>query len=238
MNLVMFDIDGTLTATTDMDERCYISAVEAVLRIDNIDTDLTHYTHVTDEGIAIEIIERHKGRQATEKELLDLRRHFVGLIERHILDHPTDLHPVEGAGKMIQDLSLRLNCAVSLATGGWQESAMLKIRAAGLDIEDKAMATSNDAISREEIMILSEKRACSRHNVDGYDSVVYVGDGIWDLRAARSLGYHFVGVAEGSRASQMRDEGAHYIVSDFANRQDFFDILGALWADQSNGRDI
>ncbi|MEE8397594.1 MAG: HAD family hydrolase [Desulfobacterales bacterium] len=232
MNLVMFDIDGTLTATTDIDEGCYVQAVEAVLNIDNIDTDLTHYTHVTDEGIAVEIIERHRGRKATEKELLDLRHYFVGLIEEHILDYPADLHPIEGAGEMMADLSRRTDCAVSLATGGWQESAILKIRAAGLDIEDSPMATSNDAISREDIMALSAERACDRYNVDCYDSVVYVGDGMWDLRAAHAMGYHFVGVAEGSRASQMRKEGANHIVPDFANREGFIGILETLWADQ------
>ncbi len=46
MNLVMFDIDGTLTATTDIDEGCYVLAVEAVLNIDNIDTDLIVATEI------------------------------------------------------------------------------------------------------------------------------------------------------------------------------------------------
>jgi len=230
MNLVMFDIDGTLTATTGIDERCYMLAVENVLRIDEFDTDLAHYTHVTDGGIATELIQRHEGRRVTEKELSDLRYYYVGLIKGYMVESPGDFLPINGAGQMLEDLSLRLGCTVSLATGGWQESAMVKIRAAGLNIEDKPMATANDAISREDIMMLSEKRACYRNGVDSYDSVVYVGDGIWDLRAAHSLGYHFVGVGEGHRADQLRNEGANHVVSDFANKQDFFDILEALWA--------
>jgi len=232
MNLAMFDIDGTLTATTGIDERCYVSAVEAVLGIDDIDTDLAHYTHVTDQGIAMEIIQRHKSREAAQRELADLRHFFVERIEECILDNPTDCRTIDGAGEMLEDLSRRPGCAVSLATGGWQESAILKTRTAGLDIENIPMATSNDAISREDIMLLSEKRACDRYAVSGFDSVVYVGDGIWDLRAAHALGYHFVGVGEGSRASQLRDEGANYIVSDFSNRQHFFDIIETLWANR------
>ena len=73
MNLVMFDIDGTLTATTDIDERCFIRAINEVLQVYEIDTDVAHYPHVTDEGIAAEIIRRYTRHPVTEGILSDIR---------------------------------------------------------------------------------------------------------------------------------------------------------------------
>ena len=229
-NLIMFDIDGTLTATTDIDERCFVQAVEDVLNIDNIDTDLANYTHVTDESIAAEIIERHGGRKATERELSDLRHYFVGLIQKHITENPDDFHPISGAGEMLRILSNRPDCGISLATGGWRSSAMLKIKASGLSLDHIPMVTSDDARSREEIMRRSEGRAKIVHGVKGFDSVVYVGDGTWDLQSSRSMGYHFVGVGKGDRARKLRDAGAEHIVPDFTEENGFFEILETLWA--------
>ena len=227
--LIMFDIDGTLTATTDIDARCFIQAVENVLDIDDIDTDLANYTHVTDESIALEVIERHTGRKATEMELFDIRRCFVGLIEKHTRENPDNFHPINGAGEMLELLSNRPDCGISLATGGWRSSAMLKIEASGLRLDHVPMVTSDDALSREEIMQLSEEQAQSVHGVGGFDSVVYVGDGTWDLRSSRSMGYHFIGVGKGDRARRLRDEGAKHIVPDFTEENGFFHILETLW---------
>ncbi len=84
MNLVMFDIDGTLTATTGIDEVCFIQAVREVLGVKEIDTDLLNYTHVTDEGITSEIIEQHTGRPAGREELSDIRNLFVKLLKEKL----------------------------------------------------------------------------------------------------------------------------------------------------------
>lgn len=229
MNLVMFDIDGTLTATTGVDAQCFVQAVNDLFNIKDVDTDLTSYKNVTDEGIAEEIIERHTGRGATEKELSDLRRHFVELLRKEAFSNPTLFYPVEGAGEILEELVRHPDMEISLATGGWRESALLKLQAAGLDTKNMPMATSSDALSREEIMILSEERAQRAYNLHAFDSVVYIGDGIWDVRSARSVGYQFIGVGIDDGASRLRNEGAIHIIPDFTNKREFFGILETLW---------
>ena len=229
MNLVMFDIDGTLTATTGIDQECFVKAVEDVMEIDGIDTDLTNYTHVTDESIAAEIIERHRNRQATEEELSKLRTYFVGLIERHTVDNPSIFQPVPGADEMLNALSGRPDCGISLATGGWRSSALLKMEASGLELSRTPMATSDDARSREQIMQMSEEEAKSTYGSASFDSVIYVGDGLWDLKSSQSMGYAFVGVGTGDHADMLRNEGAQFIVADFEEDSGFLEILETLW---------
>ena len=235
MNLVMFDIDGTLTATTGVDAQCFVRAVNDLFRIKDVDTDLTSYRNVTDEGIAEEIIERHTGRVATEKELSDLKKLFVEMLRKEVSFNPELFYPVEGAVEILEDLVRHPDMEISLATGGWRESALLKLEAAGLDTKGLPMASSNDALSREEIMIISEERAKSSYHVHSFDSVVYVGDGIWDVKSARSVEYHFIGVGIDDGASRLRDEGAIYIIPDFKNKREFFNILETLCRAQHRG---
>jgi len=228
MNLVMFDIDGTLTATTGVDEECYVQAIKQVLSIDDIDTNLTNYTHVTDEGITSEIIEKHMGRKAGKQELTDVRRSFVRLLREEKLSRPSCFKPIEGAADILNRLSGHPESAISLATGGWRESAFLKIQMLGLDLNKIPLATSSDAMSREAIMLLSEERAGMAANREGFRSVVFVGDGIWDVRSARNLGYGFIGIGTGDQADRLRNEGALHVVPDYSDNGLFFQILETM----------
>jgi len=47
MHIVMFDIDGTITATTAVDSCCFVQAVADILNITDIDTNWASYRNVT-----------------------------------------------------------------------------------------------------------------------------------------------------------------------------------------------
>ena len=67
MQLIIFDIDGTLTQTADVDSRCFVQTVKDVLDLDEIDTDWATYRHVTDAGIAADLLERTAHRAPADK---------------------------------------------------------------------------------------------------------------------------------------------------------------------------
>jgi phosphoglycolate phosphatase-like HAD superfamily hydrolase len=52
--------------------------------------------------------------------------------------------------------------------------------------------------------------------------VVYVGDAVWDVKAARNLGYRFVGIGSGANAERLRREGARRVLADYLDRGTFF----------------
>ncbi|MCR4413741.1 MAG: hypothetical protein NUV77_15080, partial [Thermoguttaceae bacterium] len=56
---------------------------------------------------------------------------------------------------------------------------------------------------------------------------VYVGDGLWDLKAARRLGIGFLGVAANGTA-RLREAGAEAVVADFADRGQVLRLLESL----------
>ena len=71
---------------------------------------------------------------------------------------------------------------VSLAIGGWRDSARLKMASAGMCFDDHPAASADDALDRESIMRLSRQRAAERYG-GSFACTVYVGDGVWDARA-------------------------------------------------------
>jgi phosphoglycolate phosphatase-like HAD superfamily hydrolase len=65
------------------------------------------------------------------------------------------------------------------------------------------------------------------YNVSKFDSIVYVGDGPWDITAVKKLGWGFIGIASGYSAAQLMAWGAKSVVKDYLALNDFFIQLDA-----------
>ena len=97
-----------------------------------------------------------------------------------------------------------------VATSSWRDSALLKLRAAGLDRFDLPLASADDAEAREEIVAHGVSLAATRSRFDG---TVLMGDKPWDLAAARHFGFGFVGV--GSGCDKLAAVGASRLFDDW-----------------------
>ena len=78
------------------------------------------------------------------------------------------------------------------------------------------LASASDAPTRREILELAVHRAVERSG-GAFSRIVAVGDAPWDLRTAAALGWPFVGVASGERASRLRAAGASVVLRDLAD---------------------
>ncbi|KNC66317.1 HAD family hydrolase [Pseudoalteromonas ardens] len=194
MNHVMFDIDGTLIESYDFDSECFAEAVKAVTGYE-IDTNWSRYTHVTDTGILNQFFQE-KNIENTQSAHEHIKRVFLSKIHTRIAKTPVS--EIVGAAAFIARLKELDNVSISLATGGWYESALLKLVSAGMDISDIPIASANDHYSRIEIMKIAEKRAVKEARL----SFTYFGDGSWDLNACNALGVNFVLVGDRVKHSQ------------------------------------
>lgn len=223
MKLIVFDIDGTLTHTNEVDEECYVRAFEEEHGFTGIDTDWSLYPSCTDAAIALELFARHRGGEPAAGEMDRVRRRFFGLLEAALARAPHQFAEIPGAAEALRRLRRAPGFRVALATGGWDASARLKLRAAGLDIDGLPLATSDDSPLREEIV----RRAIALAEAEAgpFESIVSIGDGLWDLQVARALGLGFLGVASGERAERLRRAGAGLVIESFLDLDRFIKDL-------------
>jgi len=192
MNLVVFDIDGTLTQTNEVDGRCFEEALRNVLGVADFDTCWEKYQFVTDSGVAQEISQRYRDCPISGAEMAALHERIVELLA----ENPASSFPeVPGAAAFVKTLFELDDYAVALATGANDLSARYKLATAGIEYEEIPLATSSDAVVREHIMLLAMDRAAEKHDC-GFDKIVYFGDAIWDVKATANLGWKFVGIGE------------------------------------------
>ncbi|MCP4492893.1 MAG: HAD family hydrolase [Gammaproteobacteria bacterium] len=190
MHHVMFDIDGTLVESYEFDADCFTSAVQEVLGI-NIDEEWSNYKHVTDAGILNEVIELNSLNLQKDEIFDNIKKIFFRKITAYIQQNP--VKEIPGASSFISKLIDMDNIVVSFATGGWYESAMLKLISAGFDINNIPIGSSDDHFRRTKIMKIAEARV---NNGNIINPVTYFGDGVWDKAACKELGYNFVLVGD------------------------------------------
>lgn len=217
VRLVVFDVDGTLTDTNAVDDECYRAAIAALLHSDADAIEWQAAPHITDAGIARWLWRRTYDRDPTIEELFALRDRFVEQLSTNARVAPDRFAPIPGAGAAITHLRAN-GWAIALATGGWSHSARLKLRAAQIEVESIAFASSDDASMRVDIVRAAVNRAVSVASAP-VERVVTVGDAPWDVLCARELGYAFVGIGAGDRAACLRDAGASVVLPDYRDLQ-------------------
>jgi phosphoglycolate phosphatase-like HAD superfamily hydrolase len=225
MNLVIFDIDGTLTRTTDVDARYALKAFAEEFGIPRIDTDWSRYENPSDLGITREVLARHFGRAARPEEIARLEHRFLALLRAAVQEDRAAFVEVPGARRALDALAADDRWAVAIASGGWRSTSLCKLGAARIDIASLPAVFSDKEPRREEILRRAVRLAEARRGTGAFGKVVSVGDAVWDVRAARNAGLAFLGVGDGRGEDALRRAGAAAVISDYQDLDAFLHAL-------------
>jgi phosphoglycolate phosphatase-like HAD superfamily hydrolase len=217
MNLAIFDIDGTLTETNAIDEICFVRSFAEALGVTEINTNWIEYQYVTDSGITFQIFAERFGRPPHQDELMNLKSCLVNLLEAQRVNDGSLFAEIQGASQALTRLSRETDWAVALATGCWRDSAMLKLKAAGIQSEHLPAAFAEHGLSREAILQTAVSHAYQSCGLDHFERIVSVGDGQWDVQAAANLGLPFVGVGSADRGLGLKQGGATQVLESYCD---------------------
>ena len=210
--LILFDLDGTLLTPRSGAgaERAFWRGLAAALDLPDLEPIwLPDLEHVSCNAVANRVCELHRGRRMTGEEAVALRRAYL-----EALRSGPGRAPVAARGA--KGLLARLDAGGiewAVATGCFEETARFKLARAGLPA-DAVLAGSDGCEARAGILRTAVARAEARSG-RRFARILAVGDGSWDLRAARELGLGFVGIASGERAGALRAAGAADVLPHF-----------------------
>ncbi|MBI1763485.1 MAG: haloacid dehalogenase-like hydrolase [Acidobacteria bacterium] len=224
MQLAIFDIDGTLTHSNEIDNRCFIQAFADEFGIVTNFAAWQDCPHITDSGLTHFILSRHFGREPLPAEFARIEQRFMRLLTEAVSGEPDALPPLPGASAALERLQREASWAVAIATGCWAASAQFKLRHAQINCVGIPTATADVHHAREAILSDALLQAESFYQTV-FDRVVYLGDALWDVRTTRNLNWPFIGVGAARRAEVLRNAGASHIISDFTDYAALLDSL-------------
>jgi phosphoglycolate phosphatase-like HAD superfamily hydrolase len=227
LKLVIFDVDGTLTDTNGVDDDCFLQAFEDALGITEISDDWENYPHTTDSAIALHVFQTKFARAPQTEEIQKHKTRFLELLQMRCLTNPALFEEITGAGEMLKRLRRENDWAIAIATGSRRDAVRLKMNAAKIEGDDLPIASADDGLSREEILQIAAATALKVYNQPGFEKIVSVGDGVWDVRTAANLKIPFLGIGDEKAATKLRQVGANIVLENFADYDLFISSLGS-----------
>ncbi|MGB8356471.1 MAG: HAD family hydrolase [Chthoniobacteraceae bacterium] len=222
--LAVFDNDGTICDTQEVEGACYARAIERVTGRSLSTLDWTAYDEPTSTAIVRDLLAADPAVQEKEEEI---KREFLRLLKEERPKFPGDFLPIAGAVEFIERLTKEGICGVAIATGCFDTGARFKLECCGITLDAFPHATSSDTPRRRDIISLAASRA-------GFDltSVVYFGDAPWDVRVSRLLGIPMIGI--GRRHEQLRALGVAHVFRDYVEADRIIEAMKSLKTDDVN----
>ena len=188
MNLIVFDIDETLTQSDYQHKTAYMGSMKEI-GITRINQNWKAYKHHTDSYILKENYENNFDEA--------FNFNLLSTFEDSMTDIMHTLEPVKeinGAIKFVNFLKDEKGYALAFATGSLLKPAVLKLKQASIWYDEKLIASSNLFYEREQIVTDAIEKAKQYYNVQAFENIISIGDGIWDLKTAQNLNLKFIGV--------------------------------------------
>jgi phosphoglycolate phosphatase-like HAD superfamily hydrolase len=224
--MIVFDVDGTLLGGEEYDWRCFDAAFEEAAGMPMPKDYFPLLEEVTAQAIVHQVLGDIDLEQKTEIELRT-RQGFLARLKQVHATNEGAFPPAEGAASLLEEIRGR-GIPLAIATGDWSGSITFKLRAAGICFEGIPMATASEFYSRADIIAAAVHRAGGK-----LEDAVYVGDGVWDLKATQKLGVPFIGCGE--RRQRLWDAGAEFVLDSF-EPDEFWEVYGKVRGSTSRGR--
>ena len=194
MNILFFDIDGTLVNTGGAGKDAMVMAVLRQSGRDDVPADLL-VAGRSDRGIAKELFERN-GLDDTQENWDEFVDHYVRRLSENLPRRNGRV--LSGVRTLIESLHRGDDNVLGLITGNLQASAQLKLKYFGLWEYFRFGGYGDHHVDRNNIA--RDAMAAARVHLDGtYDPsrVWVVGDTPKDVQCARAIGAHAIAVATG-----------------------------------------
>lgn len=187
-NLIVFDIDDTLTKSENQHQTAYIETMKS-FGITNVNENWKSYQNVTDSYILKQNFETNLKKEFE----LSFIKDFEIKMTDFFLKLPETIE-IKGAKKIVDFFMRETDYAVCFATGSLLKPALIKLEQANINFVPDLVEASNSIYTREEIVRSAIKKAETYFQVQNFETIISVGDGIWDLKTAHNLGVHFLGI--------------------------------------------
>ena len=199
MQLILWDIDGTLVSTAGHGRHAFFEAFKSVFGRPLEDDPPVAMGGRTDHSIALEILERG-GVDDAESHLPAMFDALHEALNARAADIALEGAPQPGVREVIAAIDERGDAIQSLLTGNIEPNAHVKLGAFGLDemLEMDIGGYGSDHGVRAELVGIAREKARAKHGVDvPPDRITLIGDTPLDIEAAHTNGARAVAVATG-----------------------------------------
>jgi phosphoglycolate phosphatase-like HAD superfamily hydrolase len=227
MNILLFDIDGTLVHTGGSGKHAMEVAFEEIYGISN-GLENVLLAGQTDPKILLDAFEKHGLSWNDDLVEKFKQRYFIHL--REDMKRPRPKRRImPGFPLLLEELRKMRGMHIGLLTGNWIRGAEIKLEHFGLWKYFEFGAFGDDEIDRNKLVPHALRRAEERFGIRlNHDRVYVIGDTPRDIHCARPHGAVAIAVATGEYSvAQLRAEEPDFLFENFGEVEKVLEIFRA-----------
>ncbi len=192
-NLIVFDIDGTLTDTVTIHQTAFKQSLN-LIGVEKFDDRFGSYKHHTDSHIAKVIYEIATQKQFNQPVFDQFECSLFELLEQN------EIKEINGAQRIVNHIEAETEFGICYPTGSLYRPAKLKLERIGINFHPMQLVASNEIEVRERIVSKAIEQVHKHYNVEKFERIISIGDGLWDLKTAENLSLEFIGIGKTNEA--------------------------------------
>ena len=222
--LLLFDIDGTLIHSGGAGMEALKRALKERFKIDD-DLEDIEIAGMTDSGIVISILEKHK-IPTTRENIAAFLDSYVHFLSKELPRRKGKLLP--GVLDLLKKLKGRKNVVLGLLTGNLSRGAELKLDHYGVWHFFEFGAFADDHHDRNELGAFARARAKEKHGREfSAEEIDVIGDTPRDIACGKALGARTIAVATGSWSREkLAEYNPDYLIDDLSDVDRLIHQLG------------
>ncbi len=228
MNLIIFDIDGTLIRNNELATVAYGKTVDQLYGIKSYNTNWDDYEYMTDIGILREIYFKYFEKKLTWKEILEFeQRYFENF---RMLSNSLNIESIifPGIHRLLRRIESSKEWKYAIYTGGFKRIANQKLELIDIDPFITPVAYAQDGLDRANIFYVAFERAKLIYNIKLFDKIILVGDSKSDMKVARFYSIPMIGVGGTLSSEQLLTEGVKSVFLDYLDIEVFFRTITSI----------
>jgi phosphoglycolate phosphatase-like HAD superfamily hydrolase len=225
INLLLFDVDGTLIQTGGAGIRAFQRAFRELFNMEAV-TDRIRFHGRTDPEIAEDIFAARLSRSPTPEELQAICSRYLAYLEEEVPQSP-GYRVMPGLPDLLKILASRGEVRLGLATGNLETAARIKLTRADLNRYFSFGGFGSDAKDRTVLIQKAIERGRSFLDRSHQEIRVFViGDTDLDISCGREAGATTVAVATGGDSWEtLLQASPDHLLKDLSRPEDFLAIL-------------
>jgi phosphoglycolate phosphatase len=203
MNLILFDLDGTLITTDHAGMRAFRQALSDVYGIDpgRVEAGGVRPDGKTDPLILKEILEQYRPGEAQSGTLrTKMFARYLDCLEKEMLRAKESgrIRILPGVGEFLEKLDAEPDSAVGLATGNLEQGARIKLECAGIYHYFHFGGFGSDSENRTVLTRIGIRRGMQYVLPEPVDGIFVIGDTPLDIEHGHAAGAAVIAVAGGA----------------------------------------
>lgn len=194
MNLILFDVSGTLVHPSEKEEGVMKEVLTEMLGT-HVSDSIAWNSRESESEFVQKAWREVRGSIPTQSDWIQIFEKHRSVLQSHYQNSKQRFKAVEGATELLNSYSHSSSWRFVISTTSWKDLAHLSLRSSGFYTRRMHIVTGEDVFSKIDLINKSVQSAKAWYKVDRFEKVTYVGDTFSNINACCELNMPFLDVS-------------------------------------------